>query len=182
MTTGAAPTGWAPSLSPGTSLTVENIPSASNKSMCLGDLSGTYNVSAYKTFSAQARKFVLKLKGMIPNSAQSPRYTIILSDDRTTYFAICISGTPSYREVYYYYTDSENTMHSGNCGFFSDNVWFSLEVTLDLEAAAADISVDGGTVRHCSLPVFSRVNTLELSSTTIGSGYGYFDDIVLTAY
>ncbi|MBI5381682.1 MAG: hypothetical protein HZA31_07265 [Opitutae bacterium] len=136
MTTGSAPTGWNLENTSGGTITVENFPSSSNKSVKLTDTSTTNAVTVSKWVTAPS--------GVV--TVEFDIYPAQTGDFLAAGYLLDAAGLRSVR-VYFNYTTAEIQVYNGSTvevvQTYAANTWYHMKYVVNTFTSKFDVYVNG---------------------------------------
>ncbi|WP_064745672.1 glycosyl hydrolase family 8 [Paenibacillus sp. UNC451MF] len=169
MTTGAAPTGYTTS----GNVTIEDLPSSSNKSIKLNDTDTTNSVKANKSFATQTGKVTMEYKVMLPSAVNNLYVHLKQGSTIASTIQSNSDGTLRYR-------NGDGTMST--IANYSPNTWLTIKIEADVATNKSNVYVNGtsvvtgGTFRNS----VTAIDSVELITHSTGTGTMYIDDVNIT--
>lgn len=180
MTTGSAPSGWNVSAPSGTTCTVVEVPSATDKSLKLYDNTTSNYTSAEKTFTAQSGIVTVQLKFNIGTIGQWDRIKL---NSGTSTTAVDIANIDNFNNSVDYnalgYMVGTSRYKISN---ISAGTWTTLTIVANTDMDTFDVYVNGELKRAgCSFS--TAVTSIDRVTFTTGNSYTdtcYFDNVQVT--
>ncbi|CAM3431532.1 pectate lyase [Marinicrinis lubricantis] len=172
LETGKSPSSLIVSEAGGT-VTVENMPDASNKSVYLNDTSDETNVIVSSSFEPLSGEVSVRMKFMQPEYASSAKVMRIKGGGDAAVILETKDGHITYRHA----DDTYEPLAEVN-----ENTWYGIELIADLSSHSADVYVDGD-LKIESAPFYEKADQIDFfeSFTANGGTKGhYIDDLEIT--
>ncbi|TBL75242.1 hypothetical protein [Paenibacillus thalictri] len=171
MTTGAAPSGWTVGTTGGT-VTVEDVPSATDKSLKLSDSSASALVEATKTYAATTNNVTMTFN---MSAAQADQVFGASLTGASAVNAVTI-GWDSTGEIYTYNGASKTVLRT-----YSANTWYNVKIVARPASQKFDVYIDGtlAASNYTFRNAVSSISGVRINSTGANMGTAYFDDIII---
>lgn len=168
-TTGAAPSSWTTTTTGGT-VTVVEVPSASDKSAKLNDNSGSADVSMEKGFTSQSGAVTIEYDMMLPAKVDYFGANVMSGTTKAITVATAKNGYLTYRTS----SGSYVTLQAYNA-----NKWYKIKIVGDVSTDKCDIYVDG--VKKATQVAFksavSSVDKVQFETSGPNTGTMYIDNV-----
>ncbi len=172
MTTGSSPSGWTLTTSGG-SVTVQEVPSSSDKSMRLQKSSGSASITAKKSFASQTDNVIFEGEIMLPSKADG--YQIKLSGGSTEAVRV---GTNGGNLAYQNSSGSYVTLQSYNA-----NTWYKVKIVADIAANQADIYINNSllAINVAFKSSVTSIDNLIFNTSSMNTGILYTNNVKVHA-